>query len=385
MSTVPIVYHYVAHYREPVFRALLAIEHEPGIRFVIAAGTSSNIESLRLVDRDALESDYPGCWIPLTNIWLRQHILWQRGLFPFLWRSRPTAIIFLGDFHFVSTWVGALLVRLRGGKVFMWTHGMLRREKGLKRAARLAFYSLAHGLLVYGHRARMLLREAGYPEERVHVIFNSLDHEKQLAVRRELLNYPSEAVRRKMLGFGGRKILLFVGRLDSAKGLDLLFHSLRDIVEKGCDAFLLCVGDGPARRQFEQLTRELGIQDRVRFWGSCYDEEVLGALYYLSDLSVSPGPVGLFAIHSLVYGTPIVINDALDMNGPECEAITDGVTGAFFRNGSVHSLSDTILRALELLKKPGVMESCFRAVDGRYTPSNQAAIISTIVTAAISR
>ena len=123
-------------------------------------------EEINRTDRDALEADYPECWIPLNNIWLRKNILWQRGLLPFLWRSRPKAVIFLGDSHFVSTWVSALLVRLRGGRVFMWTHGMLRREKGLKRAARLAFYSLAHGLLVYGHRAKNLLREAGYPEQR---------------------------------------------------------------------------------------------------------------------------------------------------------------------------------------------------------------------------
>jgi glycosyltransferase involved in cell wall biosynthesis len=374
-----IVYHYVAHYRQPVFSALLDNAHAHGLEYTIAADTLSNIASLKLIDPESLTSAHPRRWVTLRNAWLSKNTLWQRGLVSLIWRERPDAVIFLGDAHFLSTWVAAAIARLRGTTVLMWTHGLLRSETGWKLAVRMAFYSLADTLLVYGARAKQLLANAGYPEDRIDVIFNSLDHGKQTIVRNELLAEPSQSVRARVLGRRDGAVLLFVGRLDPSKRLELLLRAVARLANARPDIRLVCVGDGPSRQSLEQLARELRVDDRVSFLGSCYDEHRLGELFYSADLSVSPGPVGLFAVHSLTYGTPVIISDNADKNGPEAEVVTVGATGNVFRDGSEEDLACCILTSLETLKKPNVIQECCQAVDGRYTPLAQTALINAAV------
>ena len=61
--------------------------------------------------------------------------------------------------------------------------------------------------------------------------------------------------------------LLFIGRLVAQKGVDDLLHALADPSVPQSVA-LDIVGDGPARAKFEELTRKLGVEDRVRFLGA---------------------------------------------------------------------------------------------------------------------
>lgn len=383
--SVPIVYHYVAHYRESVFLTLLASGKREGIAYALVADTSSNLKSLKVVDPARFEQAHGLCWVQVRNRWFPGKVLWQSGLLAYLWRASPDAIIFLGDAHFVSTWVAAIIARMRGTKVLMWTHGLVRSDRGPKGSIRRAFYSLADKLLVYGHRAKSLLEDAGLPPEKVHVIYNSLDHPRQLSVRRALLTRSPAEVRREVLGFEDGRVLIYSGRLERFKGLELLFKALSIVAPASPDIRLLCVGDGPERRDIEALATQLGVSDRVILWGACYDEEVLGKLFYLADLCVSPGPIGLLAIHSLTYGTPVLLGDQPDKHFPEFEAITIGTTGAQFETGSAASLAAELVRALERLKKPTVMEACFRAIDDRYTPEHQAAIINEVVQAVCTR
>lgn len=382
---VVIGYHFVAHYREPVFRALLESGPREGIRYQIFADSVSNIPSIKLLDHERLAKDFPGCWIQAKNVWLPKNFLWQARLVATVWRERPDAIIFLGDFHFLSTWVTAVLARALGTSVLMWTHGFLRRERGVIGFGRTLFYRLAHHLLVYGGRARDLLVEKGVPADRIDVVFNSLDHPKQLGVRQRLLGSTPDEVKRRTLGFSDRKVIVFSGRLERSKGIDLLLRAFASLPQERINAHLLCIGDGPMRKELESLAEELSVKERVTFWGSCYDEEVLGALFYLSDLAVSPGPIGLFAIHALTYGTPVLLGDDLDRHGPEFEAVLIGKTGRFFRTGSQQSLAEGILDALTALQKSSVREACFESVDGTWTPGNQAEIIHRTVKTACRR
>ncbi len=72
-------------------------------------------------------------------------------------------------------------------------------------------------------------------------------------------------------------------------------------------------------------------QSKGRIWlyGACYDEEIIGELIFNAQLCVSPGNVGLTAMHSLVYGTPVITHNNFSNQSPEFEAIIDGKTGSF--------------------------------------------------------
>ena len=79
-----------------------------------------------------------------------------------------------------------------------------------------------------------------------------------------------------------RPLLLFVGRLRYYKGLEVLIESMRDI-----EAHLLVVGNGPMRQEWEALTAELALTDRVTFLGHIPEAE-LPAYYQACDLFILP-------------------------------------------------------------------------------------------------
>ena len=75
-----------------------------------------------------------------------------------------------------------------------------------------------------------------------------------------------------------------------------------------------------------------------------YNEEENGRLLYNASVCICPERVGLTCIHALTYGTPIVSNNNFENQEPEFEAVTDGVTGAFYQEGSVEDLAKQIWR-----------------------------------------
>jgi glycosyltransferase involved in cell wall biosynthesis len=61
--------------------------------------------------------------------------------------------------------------------------------------------------------------------------------------------------------------LLFVGRLERAKGVERALHVVAQLIAGGTPVVLDLIGDGPARPEFEALIRDLGIDDHVRLHG----------------------------------------------------------------------------------------------------------------------
>lgn len=69
--------------------------------------------------------------------------------------------------------------------------------------------------------------------------------------------------------------LLYAGRLVYWKGGHLAIRALATARSQGADATLTLVGSGPARADFEQLARRLGVAEHVRFRGQAPHDETL--------------------------------------------------------------------------------------------------------------
>jgi Glycosyltransferase len=65
----------------------------------------------------------------------------------------------------------------------------------------------------------------------------------------------------------GRRVMVYVGRLDEQKGLPPLFQELPAVFRDLPNHDLLLAGDGPQREQLQKSAGELGIADRVHFLG----------------------------------------------------------------------------------------------------------------------
>ncbi len=98
--------------------------------------------------------------------------------------------------------------------------------------------------------------------------------------------------------------LLFVGRLEQAKGADVLIEAFARVVrEVSCE--LTVIGDGPERPNLESAVQQRRLSGRVSWMGHRRD---VGRWYSHADLVVIPsrGEGGsLVALESMACGTPI--------------------------------------------------------------------------------
>ena len=96
-----------------------------------------------------------------------------------------------------------------------------------------------------------------------------------------------------------------------------------------------------------------------------------------ADLCVSPGNVGLTAMHSMVFGTPVITHNCFKYQMPEFEAIRLGETGDFFEYNDSHSLAATISHWFQIKqdKRDEVRVACYQEIDNEWTPEFQMDVI----------
>jgi rhamnosyl/mannosyltransferase len=186
---------------------------------------------------------------------------------------------------------------------------------------------------------------------------NMIEHSELLAPRAEkcrvvhfglpldrLAGTPAAARRATELRarHGGRKIVLFVGRLVYYKGVDVLVRAMA-----GVDADLVLVGCGPLDAELRTLAAACGIGERVTFLGE-QDGEELAAWYRAADVFCLPSVArseafGLVQIEAHAAGTPVVSTD-LPTGVPY--ANLDGVTGLTVPAGDSAALMGALRRLL---------------------------------------
>jgi len=90
---------------------------------------------------------------------------------------------------------------------------------------------------------------------------------------------------RKKFADDSYKIILFVGHLIELKGVEYAIRALQHIVNK--KTHLIIAGDGIQRNELNKLTKSLGLENQVTFFGPASLEQV-GWLHDISDVFVCP-------------------------------------------------------------------------------------------------
>ena len=104
-----------------------------------------------------------------------------------------------------------------------------------------------------------------------------------------------------------------------------------------------------------------------------------------ADLSVIPSGAGLSVIHSMVFGTPVLLHDRLEYHGPEWEAVEEGKTGFFYKYDDVNDLAEKMETALyPVPRKQGMEAACKQMIHERYNPHKQVNIFVDAVRQASS-
>lgn len=157
--------------------------------------------------------------------------------------------------------------------------------------------------------------------------------------------------------------LLFVGRLESRKGIDVLLKVAPALLKRFPNAVLDIVGDDTIPRpdgttyKGEFLNSDVpdDILSRIVFHGRV-EEDTLRAFYRNCDVFVAPSryeSFGLIFLEAMIFGKPVIACDA----GGAPEVVTHGVTGLLTKPGD----PITLAAALETLLTDSAMRSAMGA------------------------
>jgi glycosyltransferase involved in cell wall biosynthesis len=143
--------------------------------------------------------------------------------------------------------------------------------------------------------------------------------------------------------------ILFVGRLVSDKGVDLLLQACGILKNQGVSFQLTIAGDGPDRQKLEEFTlpppprspRQSGIAVK---WSGSVSQSALIQLMQTHQIMVVPSrmePMGMVVAEGLACGCRMVVSNQgglPEVGGPFCR---------YFETGNVESLAATLKVALE--------------------------------------
>lgn len=355
-----------SHYRAPIYQLM---DKELGCDFCFG----DKLGDIKKMDYKLLKGNVT----EVHNIF-RHGIEYQRGVLKLLHKDYDTYILYTGT-HCVSSWLFLVMKTIFFPKkrVYGWSHGMLGKEHGLTLWLYKRLFRLLDGAFIYNERSRKIMIENGVSEQKLITIYNSLDYDHQLLLRKSLS--PSFLYQEHFAN--QNKNIVFIGRLTKVKRFDLLLDAVALLKVRGEQVNVTFIGDGIERINMEQRVKELGIDKQVWFYGACYDEKVNSELIYNADLCVSPGNIGLTAMHVLMFGCPAITNDDFDHQMPEFEAIQEGESGAFFKMGDSQSLADTISRWFSTHKddREMVRQACYKEIDSKWNPHVQIKIFKKVL------
>lgn len=365
-KNVLVIYHYFAHYRLPVMNEMTK---NTAVEFSFMCGSTSDINIEKVSDADLKSNNVNLAYI--ENKWLGNNWLWQKGLINHLHNNKYDAVIFLGSPYFISTWLASIYLKVKGTKVLFWTHGVVR-QGGLKDTFRKVFFKLADGLLLYSNYAKSNLIKHGFNNKQLQVINNSLDYDKHLEMRQSLKADVLVLKKKDTFKFPDLPTLFFIGRLTPQKKLINLVYLIENLKNKDSHFNLLFIGDGEERSALEQEVNNKNLQDYVSFYGACHDEAELAPLIAMCDVCVSPGEVGLTAIHSLSFGTPVITHNEPMYQMPEFESIKEGVTGSLCNKDDLRALEICVTNWInEHTDRDLIRQNCYDMIDTFYTPKFQ--------------
>jgi glycosyltransferase involved in cell wall biosynthesis len=267
---------------------------------------------------------------PARNVHLlsgRLYTCYQAGLLDWLSRTDPDALVMEANPRYPSTASGVRWMRSRGRPVLGWGLGAPPASgalAGLHKRRWLRFLRQFDGLIAYSRRGAVEYAAMGFPQERIFVAHNSVS--------------PAPAGPPQPRGpLADRPTLLFVGRLQPRKRVDLLLQACAQL--DPVQPRLLIVGDGPARPQLEALAPAL--YPHAEFIGARHGAE-LEPYFRTADLFVLPGTGGLAVQQAMAHALPVIVAQG---DGTQDDLVRPG-NGWQVPPGSLEALAAALQTAL---------------------------------------
>ena len=156
---------------------------------------------------------------------------------------------------------------------------------------------------------------------------------------------------RKKYGLGDNPFVMFMGRLNSIKGPDLLLRAFCNVKDKFSNYHLVFVGpDGGMLSELKDMVVEFSASDRVHFLGYLGGADKSQA-YHAADLLVIPSrqeAMSIVVLEAGITGTPVLLTDQCGFDE------VDNIGGGQVVAASVGGLQKGLI---EILRDPAQLKS----------------------------
>ncbi len=263
--------------------------------------------------------------------------------------KEETDIIHTHSYGYYQTTAGAFTKKLREMPLVITPHfhpswsmwGGKRRKKLRK------FYDGMFGKSVIGsvdivichsRNEKELLSNFSLPDEKIRIVPAGVDFKSFETI-------PSPDRFREFYNINER-IILYVGRLASNKGLKHLIDAMPNIISQFKDTTLVMIGeDEGQRKMLEERAEKLNIKDKVVFTGHITDDELFRSAYSACDVFVLPSEYeafGLVLLEAMACEKPCVATNV----GGVPEVLDEGKTGMLVEYGNSDKLAKAIIELL---------------------------------------
>jgi glycosyltransferase involved in cell wall biosynthesis len=209
-----------------------------------------------------------------------------------------------------------LIARLKRKPFILWTGIWMSLQTPVHRALfplTRYIYRHADAIVVYGEHVKRYLLSEGVSNDRILIASHAVENHDY---DRHVSETELQTLRQQLSVTPEQKIVLYLGRLEASKGLVYLIEAFASLGRD--DVTLIIAGSGSQLRQLEELARERGIGDRVRFPGYIAPSQTipyyaLACVYVLPSITtpVFKEPWGLVVNEAFNQGAPVIATEAV--------------------------------------------------------------------------
>lgn len=179
-----------------------------------------------------------------------------------------------------------------------------------------------------------------------------------------------------------RPIFLFVGSIDTRKGLHLLLEACAILERQKChDYTLLVVGDGPQRQELEDFCQNHNLTKQVQWLGRL-DYGQLGVFFRGADVFVLPtleDTWGVVVLEAMVVGKPVMCSQWAGA----AEMVVEGENGYIFEPNHPEAVANIMRRFIENPDLIATMGNKSKQLMAEHTPQAAGQFLAQTATLAL--
>lgn len=359
---VAIVNRMIPHYRRDFFCRLKSALEEKNISLILLYGQPEYRDALK---NDSIDMEW-GIKVPSKIVKIGHNSLYWQPVLPYL-RDIDLVIVEQAS-KLLINYVLLLRNRLGVQKLAFWGHGRNFQETSINQLGewiKRQVSTKVHWWFAYNEMSAAVVREMGYPAERITVVQNAVDT-RFFANAYQNLSLEEIKLVQEELNLKSRNVGIYAGGLYAEKRLPFLLKCIQLIHQRVPDFEMIFIGDGEDTPLIKQAAEQCSW---IHYVGTKFDREKV-PYYAVSKLFLMPGMVGLGILDTFAMETPLITTQS-PLHSPEISYLENGVNGIMISDTDNPQLYAD--RVIQLINNPSeynyLVENC-RKSWGKYTIEN---------------